>query len=100
MLIPEYMADHLGFDDETIISGLKNHNLFHVIRPEEVVDAKATEALTQALIEIITSGRLDHLTDAQQSDFGSLSLSRLGYYGDEELADSIFQELIVDPKNK
>ena len=98
MLIPEYMEDHLGFDDETIISGLKKHNLFHVIRPEEVVDAKATEALTEALIEIIISGRLDHLTkgsdkDAKQSDFGSLSMSRLGYYGDEDLADVIFQEL-------
>ncbi|MXZ00131.1 hypothetical protein F4Y93_05605 [Candidatus Poribacteria bacterium] len=69
-----------------------------MIRPEEVVDAKATEALTEALIEIITSGRLDHLTkandkDAKQSDFGSLSMSRLGYYGDENLADDIFQEL-------
>jgi hypothetical protein len=92
------MEDHLGFDDETIISGLKKHNLFHVIRPEEVVDAKATEALTEALIEIITSGRLDHLTKvsdegAKQSDFGSLSMSRLGYDGDENLADAIFQEL-------
>ena len=98
MLIPEYMEDHLRFDDETIISGLKNHNLFHVIRPEEVVDAKATEALTEALIEIITSSRLDHLTkasdkDAKQSDFGSLSMSRLGYYGNKDLADAIFQEL-------
>ena len=98
MLIPEYMEDHLGFDDETIISGLKNHNLFHVIRPEEVVDAKATEALTKALLEIITSGRLGDLTrgtdkDAKQSDFGYLSMSRLGYYGDRDLAAVIFQEL-------
>ena len=98
VLIPEYMADSLGFDDHAIISGLKDHDLFHVIRPEEVVDAKATEALTEALIEIITSGRLDHLTKGndkgvRQSDFGSLSMSRLGYYGDTNLANSIFQEL-------
>ena len=53
MLIPEYMEDSLRFDDAPIISGLKSHHLFHVIRPEDVVDAKAT----QALIEIITSGR-------------------------------------------
>ena len=98
MLIPEYMEDHLGFDDFPIVSALKDHDLFRVIRPEEVIDAKATEALAKTLVEIITSGRLDYLTktsdkDAKRSDFGSLSMSRLGYYGNEELADSIFQEL-------
>ena len=98
MLIPEYMRDHGGFDDVPIISGLKEHNMFHVIRPEEVVDAKATETLTESLIEIITSGRLDHLTkvsdkDAKRSDLGSLSMSRLGYFGNKKLADSIVQEL-------
>ena len=98
MLIPEYMPDQAEFDDYAIISSLKEHDLFHVIRPEEVVDAKATEALAKALVEIITSGRLDHLTkasdkDAKLSDFGSLSMSRLGFYGNRELANSIFQEL-------
>ena len=98
MLIPEYMEDSRSFDDYSIVSALKDHDLFHVIRPEEVVDAKATETLTEALIEIITSGRLDHLTkvsdkDAKHSDFVYLSMSRLGYNGNKELADSIFQTL-------
>lgn len=98
MLIPEYMEDHLRFDDQAIISSLKEHDLFRVIRPEEVVDAEATETLADALVEIINSGRLDHLTEAsdketRQSAFGSLSMSRLGYYGDKDLADSIFQKL-------
>ena len=98
MLIPEYMEDHLGFDDYPVIASLKDHDLFHVIRPEEVIDGDATKALAGALGEIIGSGRLDHLTrasgkGAKQSDFGSLSMSRLGYYGNEELADSIVQEL-------
>ena len=98
MLIPEYMEDHLEFDDYPIVSALKDHDLFRVIRPEEVIDAKATEALAEALAEVINSGGLDHLTevsdkDTRQSNFGSLSMSRLGYYGDGNLADSIFQEL-------
>lgn len=98
MLIPEYMPDQAAFDDYAIISSLKDHNLFHVIRPEEAVDEDATEALAEALIEIIASGRLDYLTkasgkNARQSDFGFLSMSRLGYYGDEKIADFIFQEL-------
>ena len=98
MLIPIYMKDHHTFDDYPIVSALKDHDLFHVIRPEEAVDEETTKALAEALGEIIASGRLDHLTkgndkDSREFAFGSLSMSRLGYYGDEDLADSIFQEL-------
>ena len=93
MLIPNYMEDHGRFDDYPIISSLKEHGLFHIIRPEESVGAKETETLAEALVEIIASGRLDHLKDTERSSFGSLSMSRLGYYGDEKLADFIFQEL-------
>lgn len=98
MLIPEYMEDYGTFDDYPIISSLKDHGLFHVIRPEENVGAKETKALAEAFAEIIDTGRLDQLTKAsdkgvERTNFGSLSMSRLGYYGDEKLADSIFQEL-------
>lgn len=98
MLIPKHMEDHGTFDDYPIISSLKEHALFHVIRPEEKIGAEETKELAEALLEIIVSGRLDHLTkesrrDAKHSSFGSLSMSRLGYYGDVELADFIFQEL-------
>ncbi len=98
MLIPTYMEDHSSFDDYPIISALKDHGLFHVIRPEEAIDEETTKALVEALGEIITSGRLDHLTkgnneDIRKSAFGSLSMSRLGFNGDTILADSIFQEL-------
>ncbi len=98
MLIPTYMQDHFTFDDYPIVSALKDHGLFHVIRPEEAIDGEATKALVEALSEIITSGRLDHLTkrnseDVRKSAFGSLSMSRLGFSRDEDLANSIFQEL-------
>ncbi len=98
MLIPTYMKDHSSFDDYPIISALKDHGLFHVIRPEEAIDAEATKALAEALGEIIASGRLDHLTkrnnvDIRNSAFGSLSMSRLGFYGDRNLAELILQEL-------
>ena len=92
MLIPNYMEDSGTFDDYPIISSLKEHGLFHVIRPEDEVGAKETKMLTKAFIDILSSGKLDHL-DKKSSSFGSLSMSRMGYYGDEKLADSIFQEL-------
>ena len=98
MLIPNYMSDHGRFDDLPVIASLREHGMFHIVRPEEKVGKKETEQLAQALEEIIVSGRLDHLTKesvygADRSSFGSLSMSRLGYYGHEEIADSIFQEL-------
>ena len=98
MLIPKYMEDYGSFDDYPIISSLKDQGLFHVIRPEENVGAEETKVLAKALVEIIDSGRLDHLTkashkDVERSSFGSLSMSRLGYSGSEKLAESIFQEL-------
>ena len=98
LLIPRHMTDYRRVDDYPIVSALKTHDLFHVIRPEEVVDAKATKALAESLSEIIISGGLDHLIKGRSkypgmSGFSSLSRSRLGYYGDKNLADSIFQEL-------
>ena len=93
MLIPEHMHDSRTFDEYPIISFLKDKGLFHVIRPEIYVGAKETEKLAEALVDIITSGRLDHLKNEERSSFGSLSRSRLGYYGDENLADFILQEL-------
>ena len=98
MLIPSYMEDYLTPDDNAIISALKDFDLFRVIRPEEKVGKNETRVLGEALCDVIASGRLDHLTRGQadiekHSVFGSLSMSRMGYHGDEEIADFVFQEL-------
>ena len=98
MLIPKHMADEASFDDYPIVSALKEHGLFTVVRPEEAVSATETERLRKALADIIETGRLDHLVrerraDARSTHFGSLSMSRLGYDGDSKLAEAIFQEL-------
>ena len=98
MLIPEYMEDHGRFDDLPIVYSLKEHNLFHVIRPELNVGSEETELLVGALVDVIASGRLEHLTRASgqnpnNSSFGSLSMSRFGFVGDPKLADFLFQEL-------
>ena len=100
MLIPEYMEDHDRFDDSPIVYSLKEHGLFHVIHPELSVGSEETELLVGALVDIIASGRLEHLTGARDQNaehysFGSLSRSRLGFHGDPELAEFILQELKV-----
>ena len=98
MLIPKYMPDEASFDDYPIVAALKEHEMFKVVRPEEAVDAAETERLGKALFDIIDSGGLDHLVrenhqDAMSTHFGSLSMSRLGYDGDREIAEVILQEL-------
>ena len=98
MLIPGSAEDYQPYDDLPIVSALKDHELFRVIRPEEIIDDKATEALAKALSDIIVSGRLDHLRrfnskGIEDPAFRSLARSKLGYEGNEKLADAIFQEL-------
>ena len=92
MLIPNYMEDHSRLDDLAIITGLKEHGLFHVIEPETVVDKNATRELVSRLKDIIDSGVLDKLNN-ETTAFGSISSSRLGFYGNRKLAQTLFEEL-------
>ena len=92
MLIPNYMKDHYNLDDLTIITGLREHGLFHVIEPEIAVDENATRKLVSMLKAIINSGVLNELSN-ETTAFGSISTSRIGFYGDPKLAQTIFEEL-------
>ena len=91
LLVPEYMKDEPSILDPSIIAGLEQHDLLHILQPETVVDATATAQLVSAMQEIIESGRLDSLP--AESDFHELSMSRLGYFGNEDLASELFNEL-------
>jgi len=91
LLVPEYMKDKPSIQDPAIVAGLEQHNLLHMLQPETVVDATATAQLAGAMREIIESGRLDSLP--AESDFHELSMSRLGYFGNEDLATELFKEL-------
>ena len=98
LLIPYDMPNPLRCDDDPVTWALEDHKLIRVIRPEEVIDEKATEALAEAFGEIITSGRLDHLIkghakNTKKVDFEALAKAKLGVHIDEELANSIFHTL-------
>ena len=98
VLIPGSAEDYQPYDDFPIVFALKDHELFRIIRPEEIIDDKTTEALAKELSDIIVSGRLDHLTrfdnqGIKDPDFCSLARSKLGYDVNEKLAGAIFREL-------
>jgi hypothetical protein len=95
LLVPDYMKRHPEEVDPAIVSGLKHHNLLQIIEPEKAVNKAATEKLATAMADIITSGLLDGLAK-EDTAFHELSMSRLGYYGDDELAQMIFEELKIE----
>jgi hypothetical protein len=92
LLVPAYMKNRPEEIDPAIVAGLRKHGLLHIIEPEKAVDKVATEKLAKAMTDIIASGALDHLA-REKTAFHELSMSRLGYYGDESLGKSIFSEL-------
>ncbi len=92
LLVPKYMKNRPEEIDPSIVTGLKEHGLLYFIEPEKAVDKAATERLAITLTDIITSGALDYLAK-EKTAFHELSMSRLGYYGDERLANMIFEEL-------
>lgn len=92
LLVPEYMKERPEEIDKPIVVGLKEQGLLEVIEPERAVDKIATEKLATAMTEIIASGVLDKLAK-EETAFHELSMSRLGWYGDEGLYNMIFEEL-------
>ena len=98
MLIPYDMPNPLHIDDDPVTWALEEHQLIRVIRPEEIIDEKATKALAKSLDEIIYYGRLDHLMkggtkNIKKANFEDLAKVKLGIHIDKELANSIFQTL-------
>ena len=92
LLVPEYMTETIEQYDPAIVAGLREHDLLHIVEPEKAVDKAASRTLASLMTDIIVSGALDFLAK-DSSAFHEISMSRLGYYGDEGLADKIFQEL-------
>lgn len=92
LLVPEYMKDQVEYADPAIVAGLRQHDLLHIIEPEVAVNKDATEKLATVLTDVIASGALDDLAK-ENTAFSELSMSRLGYMGDHELARIIFEEL-------
>lgn len=92
LLVPSYMTDRPEMDDPAIVAGLRAHGLLHILEPEVIVDAIATEKLATSMSDVITSGALDHLA-SEPTEFAELSYSRLGGHGDAGLANMIHAEL-------
>jgi hypothetical protein len=92
LLVPDYMQDQIEQSDPAIVSGLREHGLLHIIEPESAVGKTASASLATMMTDVLVSGVLDKLAE-EPTAFHELSMSRLGYHGDEGLAQMIFEEL-------
>ena len=92
LLVPEYMKDRPQRVVPEIAEPLLDAKLLHILKPEQLVDKSAAEKLTEALTEVIASGKLDSL-GTEHMQFHELSYSRLGSFGDAGLTQMIVEEL-------
>jgi hypothetical protein len=92
ILIPEYKKGEPEHHDPVLAGSLRERGLLHYLVADEVVDKGATDQLVDAMERVISSGALEPLM-TEQTAFHELSMSRLGYYGNRELAERLFQQL-------
>lgn len=92
LLVPGYMRNKPEEQDPVMAGSLRKAGLLHLLEPESLVDKTATKHLATAIGGLIQSGAFDGL-EKDGTAFHELSYSRLGSYGDPELAEAILKEL-------
>jgi hypothetical protein len=92
LLVPEYKQGEPESLDPVLAAPLREQGLLHYLIADQVVDKAATEQLATALTNFITSGAFDSLA-RDGTAFHAISISRMGYYGDQGLAQMLFEEL-------
>ncbi len=92
LLVPEYMTERLHRMDPSLVEGLQEHGLLHILKPEKLMDRSAVEALATQLGDVIASGALDDLA-LNASPYAELSMSRMGMAVDAGLAGMLVEEL-------
>lgn len=92
MLIPEYKRGEPERLDPVLAGPLRELDLLHYFVADEIIDSKTTERLVDIMAQVIESGALEPLMH-ENTAFHSLSMSRLGFSGNEKLARELFEKL-------
>ena len=91
-LIPEYKKGEPERLDPVLAGPLREQNLLHYFVADEVIDSKTTKKLADTMADLISSGALEPLA-SENTAFHSLSMSRLGFGGNREIAEELFHNL-------
>jgi hypothetical protein len=92
LLVPEYKQHEPETIDPILAGPLREKKLLHYLIADKVVDREATRALTKQMGDLLAAGAFDSL-DKRGTAFHAISRSRMGYYGDSELAGELFEAL-------
>jgi hypothetical protein len=91
ILLPDYMYGRHTDADPSLSGPLEDRGLLTILRPETFVDQQVTEALADAMVDLLTAGAFDALP--AEGYFAELSRSRMGWNADVELSDMLVDEL-------
>lgn len=91
ILLPEYMYGRHTIVDPILSGPLEEMGLLVILRPETFVDQEVTEALAEAMVELLAAGVFDDLPPA--ATFTELSRSRMGWNADVALSEMLVDEL-------
>jgi hypothetical protein len=91
ILLPRYMHGREVAEDPVLAGPLAEQGLLTVLEPEDFVDQQMTEALHEALVELITADAFADLDPT--SYYAELSRSRLGWNADVSLSSMVIEEL-------
>lgn len=92
LLIPEYKQDEPEMIDPELAGPLRDAGLLHYLVADRAIGKSETEHLGEALEKVISSGALDALAK-EDTEFHAISMSRMGYYGDREIAERLYRAL-------
>ncbi|MCH8543715.1 MAG: hypothetical protein LAT61_09105 [Alcanivorax sp.] len=92
-LIPEYKKGEPENVDPILAAPLRDKGLLQYFVADEVIDESATSDLATAMGRLFERGSLNHLME-QDTQFHSLSMSRLGYGGNRALAEKLYERLL------
>jgi len=92
LLVPEYKQGEPELNDPHLAAPLREQGLLHYLVADSVVNAEVTRRLADAVSDIVKTGALDSLRK-DGTGFHELSMSRMGFYGNRELAEALFEQL-------
>jgi hypothetical protein len=92
LLVPEYKQDEPEVVDPVLAGPLRDKGLLHYLIADQAVDKEATRLLARTINEMLVAGTFDSLAKDSTS-FHEISMSRMGFYGDEDIAEDLFREL-------
>lgn len=91
ILLPRYMDGRHTAADPELAGPLVDRDLLRVLRPSEWIDEEMARELAEAMVEALSDGAFDELPPERH--YHELSMSRIGYGADVELAEFLVAEL-------